>query len=46
MPRYLTWDAQNEMKLFHAILAVHNIKIDYVAVAKMFGESWLHFVLP
>lgn len=46
MPRYLSWDAQNETKLFHAILAVHSIKIDYDAVAKIFGESLLRLVSP
>ena len=38
MPKYVNWDAQNDMKLFYAILAVHNLKIDFVAVAKIFGE--------
>lgn len=44
--RYLTWDAPTEMKLFHIILSVHRIKIDYVAVAKEFGKSHLVLRLP
>jgi hypothetical protein len=38
------WSPQSEIKLFHAILAVHRSQIDYDAVAKVFGESYLRIL--
>lgn len=40
MPRghkIVDWTPANETKLLHAIIAVHDIKIDYTEVAKQFG---------
>lgn len=36
------WTAENDSKLFLTVLAVHNIQINYVSVAKAFGQ----FTLP
>ena len=38
---FVTWNAQEDTKLFHTILAVHDVKIDYAAVAAAFGECKL-----
>lgn len=40
MPRgykIVDWTPANETKLLHAIIAVHDIKLDYAEVAKQFG---------
>ena len=36
--KLISWDAENEIKLLYAILAVHDIKIDYPKVAAIFGK--------
>jgi hypothetical protein len=40
--KIIDWTPENEVKLFHAILAIHGVKIDYAAVAKEFGEFYPH----
>ena len=37
--KLVTWNEHEEVELFKAILAVHDVKIDYAAVAAAFRES-------
>ncbi|KAI9814031.1 MAG: hypothetical protein M1827_003495 [Pycnora praestabilis] len=37
--KIINWTAENDMKLFHTIMSVHDLKIDYAAVATAMGPG-------
>lgn len=37
--KIVDWTPENEAKLFHTIIAVHDIKVDNAKVAEAFGKS-------
>jgi hypothetical protein len=38
--KIVDWTPENEAKLFHTIIAVHDIKVDNAKVAKAFGKFY------
>jgi len=43
--KLVIWTPDNETKLFHAIIAVHDLKLDYTKVAAVFGKCTLVYSL-
>ena len=40
--KIVDWTPENEAKLFHTIMAVHDIKVDNAKVAAAFGKVYPH----